>query len=74
MNNNYDSWSLLAGLLTVMLLSGCASGSGNTASSGGCCQVSSGQCTDVPRRTQCDAVQGAYHDGKKCNGDTHQCE
>jgi hypothetical protein len=73
MNNNYNSWSLLAGLLTVMLLSGCASGSGNAASRDGCCQVSSRQCTDSSR-AQCNGVQGTYHDGKECNGSTHQCE
>ena len=74
MGKNYNSYCLVTGLFIAMLLGSCASVNGNTASGGGCCQVRSSQCTDVPRKSQCDAVQGTYHDGKECNGRTHKCE
>ena len=81
MSRKYNTLYLLAGLLVVMFLAGCDGGSGNgtdasddTAARGGCCQVSSSQCADVPSRSQCNAVQGTYMEGMSCNGGTHKCE
>ena len=83
MSRKYNTLYLLTGLLVVMFLAGCdgGSGSGNgtdasddTAVRGGCCLVSCSQCTDVPRKSQCDAVQGTYMEGLSCNGSTHKCE
>jgi hypothetical protein len=81
MSKKYNILHLLTGLLIVMFLGGCDGGSGSgtdtndeTAARGGCCQVSSSQCTDAPRKSQCDAVQGTYMEGLSCNGSTHECE
>lgn len=66
------------GLAVIAVLAGCGSDTDEettqgTASGLGCCQLNT-QCTDAPRKAQCDAVGGVFHAGKECNSSTHRCE